>query len=103
VHWYAARGDAGWPLVALRAFLIGAALPLLAMLNPIVRREPTALRIVGLFVLSGIALHITWLTIPALGVASLVPAALAVLAMAQTITAAARMAPIAKHAGADGS
>ena len=102
VHWYAARDEAGWMLVALAAFLIGAALPFLAILNPVVRREPTALRIVGFFVLSGIALHITWLTIPALGVAALAPAALAALAMALPITAAARIPPIAKVADADG-
>jgi len=89
-------------VVALAAFLIGAALPFLAILNPVVRREPTALRIVGFFVLSGIALHITWLTIPVLGVAALAPAALAALAMALPITAAARMPPIAKVADADG-
>jgi len=89
-------------VVALAAFLIGAALPFLAILNPVVRREPTALRIVGFFVLSGIALHITWLTIPALGVAALAPAALAALAMALPITAAARIPPIAKVADADG-
>jgi len=89
-------------VVALAAFLIGAALPFLAILNPVVRREPTALRIVGFFVLSGIALHITWLTIPVLGAAALAPAALAALAMALPITAAARIPPIAKVADADG-
>ena len=102
VHWYAARTEAGWTLVALAAFLIGAALPFLAILNPVVRREPTALRIVGFFVLSGIALHITWLTIPVLGAAALASAALAALAMALPITAAARIPPIAKVADADG-
>jgi hypothetical protein len=102
VHWYAARAEAGWALVALAAFLIGAALPFLAILNPVVRREPTALRIVGFFVLSGTALHIIWLTIPVLGAAALAPAALAALAMALPITAAARTLPIAKVADADG-
>lgn len=102
VHWYAARAEGGWPLLALIAFLVGAALPFLAILNPIVRREPMALRVVGFFVLSGIALHITWLTVPALGVAALVPAVLAALAMALPMTAAARIPPIAAEARTDG-
>ncbi len=102
VHWYAARAEGGWPLLALAAFLVGAALPFLALLNPVVRREPVALRIVGCFVLSGIALHIAWLTVPALGAAALAPAVLATLAMALPMTVAARISPIAVKAGADG-
>jgi hypothetical protein len=101
VHWYAARADGSWPMLALAAFLVGAALPFLAILNPVVRREPTALRIVGILVLSGIALHITWLTAPALGAAALVPAVLAALAMALPMTAVARIPPIAVKAAPD--
>jgi hypothetical protein len=67
VHWYAFRAEAGWTLVALAAFLLGAALPFLSILSPVVRRTPSALRVVGAFVLLGTLLHAAYLILPATG------------------------------------
>jgi hypothetical protein len=82
VAWYAARTHGPWPQLALAAFLVGAALPFLAILSPIVRREPKALRIVGALVLAGMAMHIVWLTIPAFGAKAIIPTFFAALLMA---------------------
>ena len=82
VHWYAVRAGDGWAIEMLAAFLIGAALPFLAILNPAVRREPSLLRVVGALVLTGITLHIVWMIVPAFGVAILIPGLLAGLVMA---------------------
>jgi hypothetical protein len=95
VAWYAARADRGWSLLALAAFLVGAALPFLAILSPVVRRDPTRLRPVGALLLAGAALHLSWLTAPALGVETLLPAALAAVAMVSLLLAPPRTA----HAG----
>lgn len=81
VHWYTARATAAWPAVMLVAFLIGAAVPFVAILNPFVRREPGALRVVGALALAGIALHIGWMILPALGNTTIAPAIFAALAM----------------------
>jgi hypothetical protein len=101
VHWYAVRASDGWPLLALAAFMFGAALPFLAILNPVVRRSTGALRVVGLLVLSGIALHVAWLTAPAFGGFVLFPAVLATLLMALLLLTASQMRPIAGKAGVD--
>ncbi|HEX3809536.1 MAG TPA: hypothetical protein VHW02_07515 [Rhizomicrobium sp.] len=77
VHWYVLRAGDGWALMALAAFLIGGALPFLSILNPYVRRNSDALRVVGAFVLAGVALHIAWMTIPAFGSAAIAPEVLA--------------------------
>ena len=99
VHWYAARATEWWPRLAFLAFLIGAALPFLALLSPLVRGRPGALRVVGGFVLCGVALHIAWLTGPAFGAAALVPGAVAALAIGLALAALATPpATIAKEA-----
>jgi hypothetical protein len=82
VHWYAVRAGDGWALVAFAAFVLGAALPFLAILNPYVRREPGALRVVGIFVVAGVVLHVAWLTIPAFPLVVVAPAIFAALLMA---------------------
>jgi len=82
VHWYAVRAGDGWALEMLAAFLLGAALPFLAILSPAVRREPSLLRIVGAFVLAGIALHIAWMIVPVFGAVTIIPAILAGLVIA---------------------
>src|SRR5262249_21362400 len=69
VHWFTVRAHGIWPPIAFLAFLIGAALPFLAILNPAVRRSPRALRVVGGFVLLGTLLHVIWLVAPVFGVA----------------------------------
>src|SRR5215469_1035267 len=102
VHWYVTRSTEGWSLLALAAFVIGAALPFLGILHPAVRREPRLLRVVGILVLCGIALHIAWLTAPAFGALSQAPALLAALAMALLLAAAARAPALAVAGGGDG-
>jgi hypothetical protein len=74
VKWFASRNMGAWPLIDLLAFLAGAAGPFLAILHHDVRRSPTAMRWVGVFVLVGVTLHLVWLTIPPEGIAALVPA-----------------------------
>ncbi len=82
VAWYAARLAPIWQVMAFAAFVFAAALPFLAILHPAVRREPFLMRIVGILALSGIALHIGWLTAPSSGAPILLPALALVLAMA---------------------
>jgi hypothetical protein len=89
VHWFVSRTINGWPAIALAGFLIGAAIPFLAVLNPFVRREPAALRWVGAFALSGIALHAGWMIIPVLGNVTIAPAVIATLLMTLALWAAA--------------
>jgi hypothetical protein len=102
VHWYVTHSSAGWSILAFAAFTIGAALPFLAILHPAVRREPALLRVVGILVLCGIALHVAWLTAPAFGAVSQAPALLAALAMALLLAAAARAPVFATAGGGDG-
>lgn len=91
VRWYWAK-EAMWPL-ALSAFLVGAAVPFLSVLNPRVRRDPNVLRIVGAFVLAGVFLHILWLTSLSAATIAVVPFAIAtgllaiLLLLASTIVA----------------
>lgn len=94
VHWYAVRAADGWAFEMLAAFILGAALPFLAILNPAVRREPSLLRIVGVLVLAGIALHIVWMIAPVFGIVVIVPAVLAALAIAFSLWAASTNVPL---------
>ncbi|MGN6516785.1 MAG: hypothetical protein ACTHLR_13210, partial [Rhizomicrobium sp.] len=95
VHWYAVRAGDGWALEMLAAFLLGAALPFLAILNPAVRREPWLLRIVGAFVLLGITLHVLWMIVPVFGAAVIVPAILAGLVIGLLLWSAGIRLPVA--------
>lgn len=103
VHWYAVRAEGGWQVLALAAFLVGAAFPFLAVLNPFVRGARSALRLVGGLVLGGIAMHVAWLTAPAFGAVSLAPAGLAVLAMALPLAVAARLPLFRRRADGNAS
>jgi hypothetical protein len=94
VHWYVARAGDGWAALMLAAFLIGAALPFLAMLHPYVRRDPRPLRFVGALVLGGVALHIGWLTLPGFGAAAIIPAIFAGLLITALFALAACATPI---------
>lgn len=98
VHWFVTRAGEAWWLVGLLAFLIGAALPFLAILNPYVRREPSAMRVVGVLVLAGIVLHIGWMTLPAFGALTIAPAIFAALLMALAAAAIALFTPILREA-----
>jgi hypothetical protein len=98
VKWFVVRAGEGWWLTALGAFLIGAALPFLAILNPYVRREPTAMRAVGICVLLGTALHVGWMTLPAFRGITIAPAIFAALLMALAAAAIALVTPILREA-----
>jgi hypothetical protein len=74
VEWYVLRAGGGWSAVMLAAFIIGAALPFLAILNPYFRREPEAFRFVGWLVLVGAILHVGWLMLPSFGGSVILPA-----------------------------
>jgi hypothetical protein len=100
VAWFAARG--GWSAVVAAAFALGIALPFLLMLHPFMRRDPRGLRVVGVLVLSGAALHVAWLTAPAFGPAVLLFALLALLAIAALLMAVAFRIPLVPVGGPDG-
>jgi hypothetical protein len=102
VHWYVVRSSAGLSTLALAAVVIGAVLPFLAILHPSVRGEPAKLRWVGGLALCGIALHVAWLTAPALGAVTQVPALLATLVIAGLLATAARTPVFAVVGGVDG-
>jgi hypothetical protein len=86
VRWYVVRSaTAGWVTIAIAAFFLAAAIPFLSVLSRLVRQSPAALRVVGFSVLTGIALHIVWLTAPSLGTAMLLPAVFAALSIALVI------------------
>jgi hypothetical protein len=91
VHWYTIRAGDGWAVEMLVAFVLAAALPFLAILYPRVRREPALLRIVGMFMLFGVTLHVAWMIAPALGATILVPALLAVGLMGLSLWRAGRV------------
>ena len=81
VSWYVARGYGVWPLIAFISFMLGAAIPFLAILHPAVRANARPLRVLGILVLTGIALHVAWLTLPAFGYLCAVPAMLSIFAI----------------------
>jgi hypothetical protein len=94
VDWYAARAGGAWPSVAFAGFVLGAAIPFLAVLHPAVRRGTGKLRLLGISVLSGITLHVAWLTIPVFGPAVLAPALLSVVTMVLLVIATVRSSPL---------
>lgn len=82
VDWYVARTYGVWPVIAFFSFVLGSALPFLGVLHPWVRRSPMPMRWLGALVLTGIALHIAWLTIPAFGYGPVIPALLSLVTIA---------------------
>jgi hypothetical protein len=67
VAWYATRAVGVWPLIGFAAFMLGAVIPFVMSLFPVVRESARWLRIVGAAVLLGIALHVVWFLVPSLG------------------------------------
>ncbi|GEP05506.1 hypothetical protein [Methylobacterium oxalidis] len=65
--WYLKRGDGAWAGVLAAAFVAGGALPFGMLLFSAVRASPATLRVVGLLVLVGLALHAAWFVLPAYG------------------------------------
>jgi hypothetical protein len=66
-EWYLKRGTGAWVAVLAAALAVGGLLPFAALLFGRIRRSAAALRVVGLFVLVGIALHLAWYVLPAYG------------------------------------
>lgn len=87
VKWFTSRNMGAWPFVDLLAFLVGAAVPFLAILRHDVRRSSARMRWVGGFILLGVTLHVTWLTIPPSGLGALGPAIITVLVLAAFLLA----------------
>ena len=81
VNWFVTRAYGVWPVVMFVGFALGAAIPFLAILHPRVRANAGPLRILGVLVLIGIALHIAWLTLPVFGYGCVVPAVLSIVAV----------------------
>ncbi|MCX4194959.1 hypothetical protein OMR07_04750 [Methylobacterium organophilum] len=65
--WYLKRGTGAWVAVLAAAVALGGILPFAALLFARLRRSAAALRVVGLLVLIGIALHLAWYVLPAYG------------------------------------
>ncbi|MGH1573554.1 hypothetical protein ACRAWG_26445 [Methylobacterium sp. P31] len=63
--WYLKRGTGPWLAVLLAALTAGGVLPFAALLFARVRQSAAALRVVGLLVLVGVALHLAWYVLPA--------------------------------------
>lgn len=82
IAWFITRSRTPWPEIGGFALLIGAAAPFLAMLNQQIRESETALSIIGGGMTLAIILHIAWLLAPSFGVAALLPAGLAIIAIA---------------------
>jgi hypothetical protein len=88
VAWYVARTYGAWPAVAFASFILAAAIPFLAVLSPSVRAKPAPLRVLGVLVLAGIALHVAWYIIPVFGYGPILPALLSGLTLALLAMAA---------------
>jgi hypothetical protein len=65
--WYLKRGTGAWIAVLVAGLAAGGVLPFLGLLFAGVRRSAAALRVVGLLVLIGVALHLAWYVLPAYG------------------------------------
>lgn len=66
-EWYLKRGTGTWVAVLVASLAVGGALPFVSLLFAGVRRSAAALRVVGLLVLIGVALHLAWYVLPAYG------------------------------------
>jgi hypothetical protein len=85
-QWYLDRAGP-WAYAAAAAALIGAAIPILALLWSSVRASGIALRRVGVLVLCGVTLHTIWLFAPIATPLALVSAAISILAMTAALIA----------------
>ncbi|MHB2207931.1 hypothetical protein [Methylobacterium sp. CM6257] len=80
--WYLKRGTGPWIAVLLAALAAGGILPFAALLFTRIRRSAASLRVVGLLVLVGVALHLAWYVLPAYETGAGPAAAFAVLGAA---------------------
>jgi hypothetical protein len=81
VSWFAERTAAPWQALAVAAFILGSALPILLLLLKRVRASRPALRLVAICVLAGLALYDGYLLAPVYGAWSLATAVLAIIAL----------------------
>ncbi len=84
--WYLDRSGP-WAAVAAAAAVLGAAFPIVSLLWSSVRASGSALRLIGISVLCGIALHMIWLFAPIASPLALFSAAISGLAMVAALTA----------------
>ncbi len=89
-RWYLDRAGP-WAAVAVAAAFFGAAIPIVSLLWGSVRASGTGLRLIGVSVLCGIALHMVWLFAPIATPLALVSAAVAIVAMVAALVAAGPM------------
>jgi hypothetical protein len=80
--WYLKRGTGPWLAVLLAALAAGGLLPFAALLFAGIRQSAAALRVIGLLVLVGVALHLAWYVLPAYETGAGPAAAFAVLGVA---------------------
>jgi hypothetical protein len=76
--WFTERIRSPWLPLGISAFVLGALLPILALLLSRVRNSRGALRFVGLSVLIGLAAYHGFIVVPPFGNAALLPAGLAI-------------------------
>ncbi len=88
--WYLGRAGP-WAAVAVAAALFGAAIPIVSLLWGSVRASGTGLRLVGVSVLCGIALHMAWLFAPIATPLAMASAAVEIVAMVAALVAAGPM------------
>jgi hypothetical protein len=87
VKWLVDRTHGPWMAIAVLAFLLGAVLPVLALLRGRWRASPRALRVIGPVALGGIALFDAYLVAPAFGAPALGAAAVAMIAIGALLVA----------------
>ncbi len=80
--WYLRRGQDGWNWVILSAVLVGALVPIAALLSSRLRASRRALRLVGGLILVGVILHVLWLMAPGFEPGAIVAALASVVALA---------------------
>ncbi len=85
-QWYLDRAGP-WAYAVAAAALLGAAIPIVALLWSSVRASGIALRRIGVLVLAGVMLHTIWLFAPIATPLALVSAAISILAMAAALIA----------------
>jgi hypothetical protein len=83
--WFLKRSTFGWTLTLVFAFVVGAVLPFAMLLLKSVRSSRFGLRVTGLLLLTGTALHLTWLLVPAFAFQGLVIATGAALLILLTV------------------
>jgi hypothetical protein len=77
--WFVTRYHVPWSALAIAAFVLGAVIPTLALIQSRFRNQLRPLRAVGVITLIGIVAYDAYLIAPPAGAAALVPALLAII------------------------